>query len=180
MIQSPHLPASFSQSVLCRWTIIAPKDYNEIDIYLWMHGGKKLTYDLTHCFSDHIAINQIIDGRKEKRAKFCGKNGFFRTKTFGREAEVRFWVSPSRNYNRRTRFRLLWFASKGKWRTHGKSSLCAMSIGTNAVSDLSLKWSGKGLEKVRICKGLGCRFKQGLGEKFDRASAHRVSVCVFP
>ena len=114
MIKSPRLPASYSRAVLCRWKIIAPKDYNEIDIYLWLNGARKLTYDLTHCFSDHLAINQIIDGRKEKRAKFCGKNGFFRTKTFGREAEVRFWASPTRDDNGRTSFRLLWFASKGE------------------------------------------------------------------
>eukprot|EP00795_Rhopilema_esculentum_P012006 gene12006-2590_t len=112
---SPRLPASYSQAVLCKWKIVAPENYNEIYIYLWLQGSKKLTYDLTHCFSDHLAINQIIDGRREKRVKYCGKHGFFKTRTFGREAEIRFWASPTRESEteHRTSFRLLWFASRG-------------------------------------------------------------------
>lgn len=115
VIRSPRLPAWYSQAVLCRWKIIAPENYNEIYIYIWYNGAKKVTYDLSHCFSDHLAIDQIIDGRKEKRARFCGKHGLFKTRTFGREVDVRFWASPTRrdDMSRRTSFKLLWFASKG-------------------------------------------------------------------
>eukprot|EP00794_Sanderia_malayensis_P005497 gene5497-6182_t len=126
MIISPKLPQSYSKAVLCKWKILVPQKYNQLFIYVWLSPGKKLTYELKHCLSDHLAINEIIEGKRERRVKYCGKQGFFRTRTLGREAEIRFWTSPTRKNTAegRTTFRLLWFASQGcSTNVHGQRGI---------------------------------------------------------